>query len=79
MSIPTWKNYNNIQYNYLNCIGFSWYFIIKLKEKNVFIFIEQLFMSIPFEKSFASYEKSQFWSNKNVNIKPRDVFLFSSK
>jgi hypothetical protein len=26
-----------------------------------------------FEKSFASHEKSQFWSNKNGDIKPYDL------
>jgi very-short-patch-repair endonuclease len=32
-----------------------------------------------FEKSFASHEKSKYWSSKNSDIKPRDVFKSSSK
>ena len=32
-----------------------------------------------FDKSFASHEKSTYWSSKNGEIKPRDVFLSSSK
>ena len=32
-----------------------------------------------YKKSFASHEKSIFWSSKNGNIKPREVFLFSNK
>ena len=35
-------------------------------------------MSIPFEKSFASHEKSEFWSNKN-DCQPRDVYKSSGK
>jgi very-short-patch-repair endonuclease/DNA-directed RNA polymerase subunit RPC12/RpoP len=35
-------------------------------------------MSIPYEKSFASHEKSSYWSNKNEN-KPRDVSKSSKK
>jgi hypothetical protein len=35
-------------------------------------------MSIPFEKSFASHEKSVFWSGKNEN-KPEEVFKSSNK
>jgi very-short-patch-repair endonuclease len=31
-----------------------------------------------FEKSFASHEKSKFWSDKNENIKPRNLFKGSS-
>jgi hypothetical protein len=31
---------------------------------------------ICFEKSFASHNKSLYWSNKNIN-KPRDVFMSS--
>jgi very-short-patch-repair endonuclease len=34
---------------------------------------------IPFEKSFASHEKSQFWSDKNCDIRPSDVKLQSNK
>ena len=30
---------------------------------------------IPFEKSFASHEKSQFWSDKNGDIRPSDIAL----
>ena len=30
-----------------------------------------------FKKSFASHEKSKFWSNKNGNIKPINVFKCS--
>jgi hypothetical protein len=29
---------------------------------------------IPFEKSFASHEKSKYWSNKN-ELKP-DIFIY---
>ena len=32
-----------------------------------------------YEKSFASHEKSKYWSNKNGEIKPRDAFQGSSK
>lgn len=32
-----------------------------------------------FEKSFASHEKSKFWSDKNTNIKPRHVLKGSPK
>ena len=32
-----------------------------------------------FKKSFASHEKQDFWSSKNENIKPRDVFRGSGK
>ena len=35
-------------------------------------------MSIEFDKSFASQEKSKFWSNKNV-LNPYQCFKFSSK
>ena len=35
---------------------------------------------IPFEKSFASHPKSQFWHpTLNGDIKPRDVTKFSNK
>jgi very-short-patch-repair endonuclease len=33
---------------------------------------------IPFERSFASHEKSQYWSSKN-NVLPKDVYKGSSK
>jgi very-short-patch-repair endonuclease len=33
---------------------------------------------IPFERSFASHEKSKYWSSKN-NISPRDVYKGSNK
>ena len=33
---------------------------------------------IPFDKSFASSDKSQYWSAKNGDIKPRDVYKSSS-
>ena len=33
---------------------------------------------IPFEKSFASHEKSKYWSNKN-ELKPNQVFKSSGK
>lgn len=33
---------------------------------------------ICFEKSFASHEKSKYWSDKNDGIKPRQVFKYSS-
>jgi very-short-patch-repair endonuclease len=35
-------------------------------------------MNIPFERSFASHEKSQFWSKKNTE-KPQNVFKSSGK
>ena len=35
-------------------------------------------MSIPFGKSFASHEKSAFWSSKNEK-KPEEVYKSSSK
>ena len=35
-------------------------------------------MSIPFGKSFASHEKSAFWSSKNEK-KPSEVFKTSNK
>jgi very-short-patch-repair endonuclease len=35
-------------------------------------------MNIPFERSFASHEKSQFWSKKNTE-KPQNVFKCSHK
>jgi len=35
-------------------------------------------MAMPFEKSFASHEKSQFWSDKNGDIKPFNVSLKSN-
>jgi hypothetical protein len=35
-------------------------------------------MSIPFEKSFASCEKSKYWSNKN-KLKPTEVYKSSGK
>ena len=35
-------------------------------------------MSIPFERSFASHEKSVFWSSHNEN-KPEEVFKSSNK
>jgi len=35
-------------------------------------------MSIPYEKSFASYEKSKYWSSKN-EINPTSVLKFSNK
>ena len=31
-----------------------------------------------FDKSFASHEKSKFWSSKNGDVKPRQVFKGSS-
>jgi very-short-patch-repair endonuclease len=31
-------------------------------------------MPIPFEKSFASHEKSKYWSDKNGDIKPNQVY-----
>ena len=34
--------------------------------------------SIPYERSFASHEKSQFWSSLNGTIKPRDIFKSSN-
>jgi very-short-patch-repair endonuclease len=34
---------------------------------------------IPFEKSFASHEKSKYWSDKNGNINPINVTLKSNK
>jgi very-short-patch-repair endonuclease len=33
---------------------------------------------IPYEKSFASHEKAQYWSDKN-ELKPNEVFKFSHK
>ena len=36
-------------------------------------------MNIPFEKSFASHPKSEFWSNKNGKIKPREIRICSGK
>ena len=33
---------------------------------------------IPYEKSFASYEKAQYWSDKN-ELKPNEVTLNSHK
>jgi very-short-patch-repair endonuclease len=35
-------------------------------------------MNIPFEKSFASHEKSKYWSNKNEK-NPKDIFKMSNK
>ena len=35
-------------------------------------------MNIPFERSFASHEKSKYWSNQNTE-QPRDVFKCSHK
>jgi len=35
-------------------------------------------MNIPFERSFASHEKSKYWSNQNTE-QPRDVFKCSNK
>lgn len=35
-------------------------------------------MNIPFERSFASHEKSKYWSNQNTE-QPRDVFKSSGK
>jgi very-short-patch-repair endonuclease len=35
-------------------------------------------MNIPFERSFASHEKSKYWSSKNTEI-PKDVFKSSHK
>ena len=35
-------------------------------------------MNIPFERSFASHEKSKYWSNQNTEH-PRDVFKSSHK
>ena len=32
-----------------------------------------------FEKSFASHEKSEFWSEKNGDVKPRQVFKSANK
>jgi len=34
---------------------------------------------IPFEKSFASHEKSKYWSDKNGELKPKDFFKSISK
>ncbi len=34
--------------------------------------------NLPFERSFASHIKSQYWSDKN-EIKPRDVCKSSNK
>jgi very-short-patch-repair endonuclease len=34
---------------------------------------------MPYEKSFESHEKSQYWSSKNGDITPRDVYKKSSK
>lgn len=34
---------------------------------------------ICFERTFASQEKSKFWSDKNENIKPRNIAKYSSK
>ena len=34
---------------------------------------------IPYEKSFASHEKSEYWSEKNGDVKPRDVYKSSHK
>ena len=36
-------------------------------------------MSMPYEKSFASHEKSQYWSSKNGDITPRQVFKSTNK
>jgi very-short-patch-repair endonuclease len=36
-------------------------------------------MSIPYERSFASHEKSQYWSSKNGNITQRQVFKSTNK
>ena len=33
--------------------------------------------SLCFDKSFASHEKSKYWSNKNGDIKPREIFRWS--
>ena len=33
--------------------------------------------AIPFERSFASHERSSYWSSKNGEITPRDVFKSS--
>ena len=35
--------------------------------------------NIPFEKSFATHPKAQYWSEKNEEVKPRDVFKSSGK
>jgi hypothetical protein len=35
--------------------------------------------NIPFEKSFASHPKAKYWSEKNGDVKPRDVFKSSGK
>ena len=35
--------------------------------------------NIPFEKSFAIHTKAQYWSEKNGEVKPRDVFKSSGK
>ena len=32
---------------------------------------------ICYEKSFASHEKSKYWSAKNGDIKPREIFKSS--
>jgi very-short-patch-repair endonuclease len=32
-----------------------------------------------FNNSFASHEKAEFWSEKNEDVKPRDVFICSGK
>jgi very-short-patch-repair endonuclease len=32
-----------------------------------------------FNKSFASYDKSIYWSSKNGNITPRDIFKYTNK
>jgi very-short-patch-repair endonuclease len=34
---------------------------------------------IPYEKSFASHDKSQYWSSKNGEIKPENVYKSSGK
>ena len=34
---------------------------------------------IPYEKSFASHEKFEYWSEKNGDVKPRDVYKSSHK
>ena len=36
-------------------------------------------MNIPFERSFASHEKSNMWSVKNGDITQREVFKCSGK
>ena len=35
--------------------------------------------NIPFEKSFGTHPKAKYWSEKNGDIKPRDVFKSSGK